>query len=539
MKHSIRAVLSLALSLVVLTASAAAASVSGSITVDGDSRDWDAIEGIELSANAAGNTITGWKAAADSDGNIYMCITGSGNMYSIPNLQWDGMQLVVGWQYTYYQFGTLWQMDGVEHAVTSDAGSNAGPFVLEMRLPASLFPDPNFQLLYAGASLPADAIPVLDGSETPGPDEPVYSGISIDGDFSDWDAVTKYDGPGCTNEGHPDCVASSAMVFDGDYVYLYLREQPGMNAAAAGSHGNGNYAITTDLGRTLLIDLESDGTVRGIDGAMCVHNGTQWEIAIPASALPAYRKTISFGLYQDEPVIRDVANLDGSSGGGDFSGIVIDGQYGDWADYPHTLIQYATAGTQAPVPDGEAAIYADGTTLYGHTVTEYGAHLTGGYDLAYAITIAFNGDRDYKSTPSDGNLYPYLVQVDDDGNITYPTVGNLPNGTHEFYIMDTRSWHSSKNVNDLQGNDMIFGRMLITVQDGREECEYEIDLEKVAQYIGCDAGDFKLIEAQFGRIGQQWTSCAGASSGAPLGIALCILTVAMVHLIRRRRSARA
>lgn len=438
------------------------------------------------------------------------------------------------------QIHYLANLDGGQYAVGGDVGGNVGPFVMELAIPAGFFTDPDFILSYGGVSLPAASLPVLDGNEAPGGDEeePVYTGIVIDGDFSDWAAVAKTDGPGCTNEGHPDCVDSCAMVFDGDYVYIYLREVPGMNAGSAGSHGNGNYAITTDLGRTLLIDLESDGTVNGIDGAQCVHNGTQWEIAIPASALPQYRDSLSFGFYQGEPVISGVVNLDGSHGNtDDFSGIVIDGYYDDWEDYPHTLIEYATAGTHAPVPDGEFAIYAEGTKLYGHTVTEYSAHMTGGHDLAYAITIAFNGDHEYKDTPDKGNLYPYLVQVDDQGNITYPYVGKLPNGTHEFYIMDTRSWHSSTNINNLQGTDMIFGRFLITVEDGKEECEYEIDLEKVAAYIGCDASDFKLIEAQFGRIGQQWTSCAGASSGAALGVILCAGAAGAVLIARKRRAA--
>lgn len=522
--------------LAVNSAAGRTADAVGSITVDGNDIEWTGIEGVALNSNNQGNTLTGLKAAMDKEGNVYICITGSGNQWSIQNLQWDGMTIVQNGSYTWYQFYSLWQTNGVTHAIGADAGSEASPFVLEMSIPASFFVDSDFLLTYANVTLPASSIPVLDGSEAPADEEAVYSGIVIDGDFSDWDAVAKTEGPSCTNEGHPNCVESSAMVFDGDYVYIYLREVPGMNAGSAGSHGNGNYAITTDLGRTLLIDLESDGTVIGIEGATCVHYGTQWEIAIPASVLPEYENSISFGFYQAEPVITDVVNLDGSSGNvEEFSGIVYDGEYSDWDGYPHTLIQYATAGTQATVPDGEIAIYADGTTLFGHTVTVYSSHLVGGGDLAYAITIAFNGDRNYKSTPSEGNLYPYLVAVDEAGNISYPNIGNLPNGTYEYYIMDSRSWHSSTNINNLQGNDMIFGRITITIEDSREECEYAIDLEKVAEYTGCDVGDLQLIEAQFGRIGQQWASCAGTSTGAMLGVMLCLMFIGVVLFVRKRR----
>ena len=514
--------------------------IAGSITVDGDDRDWVNIEGVSLNVTSD-YTINSWKTAMDKSGNVYLCITGTANQWNIGNLQWDGIQIVQNGNYNWQQFAQLWSSGDVAHAIAGDVGSSYGPYVLEMCLPASMFQSSDFQLVYHNVTLLSSSIPVLDGSAAPEPEEPVYNGITIDGDFSDWDAVTKTDGPGCTNEGHPNCVESCAMVFDGDEVYIYLREVAGQNAGSAGSHGNGNYAITTDLGRTLLIDLEADGTIANIEGAKCIHNGTQWEISIPRSALPEYNKSLSFGFYQGDPVISGVENLDGSSGNaGTFSGIVYDGQYDDWTSYPHTLIQYATAGTQGQVPDGEFAIYAEGSTLYGHTVTEYNPHLVGGYDLAHAITIAFNGDRDYKDTPEKGNLYPYLVAVDEAGNITYnPNINGLPNGSYEFYIMDTRSWHSSKNINDLQGNDRIFGKMTITIQDGREECEYMIDLEEVAAYIGCDASDFKLVEAQFGRIGQQWTSTAGASSGPILGIVLCLASVGVVLLARKRRLANA
>lgn len=514
--------------------------IAGSITVDGDDRDWANIGGITMNAGNS-YTVNCWKTAMDKSGNVYLCITGTANMYCIGNLQYDGIQIVQNGSYNWHSFYDLWKDTSVTHAIASDVGSNYGPYVLEMCLPASMFQSSDFQLVYQNLTLLSSSIPVLDGSAAPEPEEPVYSGITIDGDFSDWDAVTKIDGPGCTNEGHPNCVESCAMVFDGDEVYIYLREVPGYNAGSAGSHGNGNYAITTDLGRTLLIDLEADGTVANIEGAKCVHNGTQWEISISRSALPPYNKSLNFGFYQGDPVINGVENLDGSSGNaGTFSGIVYDGQYDDWTSYPHTLIQYATAGTQGRVPDGESAIYAEGSTLYGHTVTEYSSHLVGGRDLADAITIAFNGDHDFKDTPEKGNLYPCLVAVDEAGNINYtPNISGLPNGSYEFYIMDTRSWHYSKNINDLQGNDRIFGKMTITIQDGREECEYMIDLEEVAAYIGCDASDFKLIEAQFGRIGQQWTSTAGASSGPILGIVLCLASVGVVLFVRKRRPANA
>lgn len=519
------------------------ADTAGKITVDGKDDDWANIHGVELNSNDGSFALKEWKAATDEDGNVYICITGECNQWV--NFDWKGLDIAQNGATDFLPFCGLDQIPGAEYKLTSDpSGTTMGPFILEAFIPAGHFRDPDFRLSFCGASLPSGSLPVLDRKEPGGGKEPekaVYNGIVIDGKFYDWDAVVKTAGPSCSNEAHPNCVESCAMVFDGDWVYIYIKENKGWNAGGAGSNGNGKFAITTDLGRTLIVDLESDGTVRGIDGADCRHVGPQWEIAIPASQLPPYEQSINFGFYLEEPVITGVVNLDGSSGNaGSFSGIVCDGYYDDWIDYPHTLVQYSTAGTQHNKVDGEIAIYADGSTLFGHAVTEHPSHLTGGYDLSHAITISFNGDRDYKGKPSDGNLYPVLVTVDAAGNIRYPDVRNLPNGTHEFYIMDARGWKAT-NINNIQHND-IFGKMYITIQDGKEECEYEIDLEKVAKYIGCHHSDFKLIEVQFGRLGPHWASCAGASSGAWLGIVLCLGVVGVSSLIlylkRRKMSKR-
>jgi len=71
--------------------------------------------------------------------------------------------------------------------------------------------------------------------------------------------------------------------------------------------------------------------------------------------------------------------------------ITYDGLYGDWNKYPHTTIQYATPGTHEHVADASAAIYCDGTQLFGHVETPMQAHLTeAGGELTQAITIKFN-----------------------------------------------------------------------------------------------------------------------------------------------------
>ena len=406
-------------------------------------------------------------------------------------------------------------------------------------IPASMVSDAE-SISFLGTTVSIADIPVLDGNPYVPDDKPAtYDGIVIDGQFKDWDAVAKTDVT-CPNSAHPNCLSSTAMVFNGDSVYIYIKEGAGGSAANAGANGNGIYAITTDLGRTLTFQLKSDGTVAvsGPEAATASHVGSQWEIRIPAADLPNYLNTISFGLYQEDPFIRDVANLHGQGSGGSFSGIVIDGSYDDWAYYPHNMVEYATSGTQSNIADSEAALWTSGSTLYGHVVSTMPAHVQSkGGDLLGAVSIAFNGDHGYKGNPSDGNFYPKLYTVDDKGNITVLNDGTrLPEGTTTVYIADARTDFSSRNYNDLR-DDEKFGKMIITVSDDKVEAEFDLDLDKVGKYVGQDASSFNTIDIQWGKLGQQWTSYSGTSTDPALGVSLCLGVVAGSLLYRRRKDA--
>ena len=157
-----------------------------------------------------------------------------------------------------------------------------------------------------GASVAPDTPTTPDEPETPAtPGEPetggsadtptgAYAGIAIDGDFSDWDAVAKAETDATVGWGH---VNRMAMVWDGDWVYLYLESEDSnpVSMTGAGPSGNGKYAITTDLGNQTLVDLcQAPNRVLGIDGATIAANSTtwgqppyRWEVAIPASPTTA------------------------------------------------------------------------------------------------------------------------------------------------------------------------------------------------------------------------------------------------------------
>lgn len=515
------------------------------ISVDGKNNDWAAM-GVTLALNTLKSAE--YKIAKSEDGSmIYFYLAG-------PTVSaWDG---TYDWKYFAIKYGdstfgnnfmtleNTWINPGAEVIVNNTAsGSNPGVCIIEMALPVT---DDGYEISFEGNTWTADDIPVfvpIDEAEV------VYEGITIDGAFYDWAAVTKVQTEEENQLNGLDCIGDVACVFDGDYVYIYLTDGEMGCVANAGQYCNGRYSIVTDTGRTLTfeIDVENGGSVSGVEGATASYFGNEWEIAIPVSQLPLYNETISFGLYQQEPFVSDLSDLQGGEGtAGEFSGIVYDGLFGDWNAYPHTLIQYGTAGTQVNDPDGEGALYLDGSTLYGHVVSSMAAHLAeAGGEFASAITIYFNGDHNYNHDISN-NVYPFLVAVAEDGTINWdPQTVRLENGTYEFYIADARSQYDRaaiKNISQLKEHEQFLGKMKVQITDTNDEIEFYLDLEQVATFLSyysgedIEASDFKTIEAQFGRIGNELLVIAGTSSGPYMGIVICVAVVVMV-LVKRRRKA--
>ncbi len=525
----------------------AEATVSSGIVVDGVIDDWAAMRTSILSDNEI--TELEFKFAKSEDGSMlyYYFVSPSAT-------EWYSLD----WKYIEFKFGETtmasylynivenWPNPGAETACKNTAnGNNPGIIVYEGALPIT---SEDITISFEGITFTVEDIPVFIPAEEV---EASYNGIVIDGDYFDWAAVDKTDIE-CPEESEHgfDCLSQTAVIFDGDYVYIYLRDGEDGTAAGAGINSNGRFSIVTDTGRTLTFEVnaEDGGSIAGVEGATAAYFGDEWEIAIPASQLPLYIESISFGLYQEEPFVTGIVDLQGGEGtAGDFTGIVYDGLFGDWNAYPHTLIQYATSGTQTNSADGEGAIYNDGSTLYGHVISSMDAHLNeAGGEFASAVSIFFNGDHEFNDDKTN-NLYPRLVAVAEDGTINWnPQTEDLENGTYEFYIADARGEYDTNtitNISQLAEHEQFFGKMSVTVTDTCDEIEFFIDLEQVAKFLSyysgttIEANDFQLIEAQFGRIGQEILSTAGTSSGPFVGIAICMACVAVAVLKKRRNKA--
>jgi hypothetical protein len=406
----------------------------------------------------------------------------------------------------------------------SETSDQADTLTLNISIPASYFASQDFTVSSQNYSTSVNG-DVIEEVSTNDPDA-VYEGIGLDGNFNDWNAVTKYD----LKEPEGDHnVESVAWVIDSDrgYVYIYIKDDGNNSATWAGPNHNGKFEILTDLGNRMLIQLTQDGAVVAANGYDAVHQGSQWEIAIPISELPANTGGLSFGLYMED------SSLSGYGDTGEISspvGITYDGNSDDWTYYPSTLIQYATPGTQEAVVDGEAKQYNDQSeNIYGYCTTQMPAHLNErGGEYTQAVSILVNNDWSHA-------LGMRLVTVDGSGNINWnPQKQGLADGSYEYYIFPLEAWGTSTNINELVPADVCYGKATINISDTKQEMEWYVNTVKLAERYGIDATDVKTVSTQYGRIGQQFVTCAGTSSGPWGGAAMCLLSAVVPFVIKKK-----
>ena len=412
--------------------------------------------------------------------------------------------------------GDNWSnIDGVTITKSKDQDDTE---IVNISIPASWFESTDFTVTGGNYTAKINGTPVIEDHSN----DAVYTGISLDGTFNDWNAVQKSTLVEPNGEHN---VESCAWVIEKDYVYIYIKDDGSNSATWAGPKHNGKYAITTDLGRTLVFQLTESGAVVGADGAIANHTGSQWEIAIPTSSLPQNNGGLAFGLYLSDTTLEGYGEVAENKSTTD---IEYDGKYGDWDNYPHKEIEYATAGTHENVPDGEAAVYVD-NAVYGHCETRMEAHLREqGSEFTQGVSVVVNDDWSKK-------LEMRLVTVDSAGNINWnPNKGKLENGSYEYYIFDVGCWGSSKNINDLVAADVCYGKATITIQDGRHDMEWYVDSNKLAARYGILENDMKTVSTQYIRIGNEVVTSAGASSGPWAGAGMCVLSALVPFLIKKR-----
>ena len=378
-----------------------------------------------------------------------------------------------------------------------------------------------------------------------------YTGIVIDGGFADWDAVPKY--PANDPTGN---VQNVAIVWAGEWIYLYI--EVGANPEAinwSGNNSTGNFVIVTDLGKELLLKpryyVNNDiSVVDGIDGAEmecdCAELGWgssnyHYEIAVPSGLLPEYMESISFGHYLVDPYVKGVTDMLGSSVDPDkqFNGIVFDGEYLDWKYYPHTVIQYAGGGTHEYVEDASGALYNNGDGyVYGHTVTTTQAHQNQALGGMWQFYMSVNDTNHVDLTTT-------LMCAGPDGKLHFATEADYAQNmadigsAHKYYIVDTSYTGPKENItlDELIATGQFYGEAYVTKSPSQWDIEYKVDVEMLAKKAGLNnASDVKTINAQFHQLGYKWVTAGGTSTGALLGIFLCLATVSGTYFFKKKKA---
>lgn len=494
---------------------------AANIEIDGNSTEWtNAIMNVSKESSVAK-----WSIAQD-DNMIYLYIQqNGGNQWYMPAA---GAKINVTYDdgttnnTNMLQFnGNMSEMRDGYYGMVSGASikytpsDEANKYEVECSFPKSFFTNSNFTIDYCGVSIKSSDIQQKDSIVAPIEKEPVYEGITVDGTFTDWKAVAK-------NHYDNSAVTDVAMVFDGDYVYVYLKETSDGALTWSGECANGKFTIYTDTGRNTTFKVNTN-SIEGIDGATLKHSNNQYEISIPASAIRQYNETISLGYYMaGSMLVSDVANLqEDTSTDKSFKGISYDGKFGDWNYYPHDLVQYSTPG--AVGGDAEAALYTSGSTLFGHVRSAL--HLNEAEFQPFTVRLNEN-----EAT----SMNFRLVTVDSNGNFNMnPDLRNLGNGAYEYYLWDLNSGSSAKNINDADAP--VYGRLTLDVSASCDEIEYIVDLDKLTKHYNMDIKDSKMIQANYINIGNEWVSIAGTSTNPFLGIILCISVVAGFWYINKRK----
>lgn len=502
--------------------------------IDGNVNEWSQVRML----NSTDSNVAKWSVLQD-DAKIYFYIQqNGGNAWGMPvsNTYMEisyasgrtdaSTQIRPVFDGTNLCFKNAWYGDIADVASAFSPSQEADKYEIEFTIPKSFFADSEYTIHYCGDSIKSGEIPNVDDIED-SEENVAYNGIKIDGTFTDWNAIAKTD-------VDREALVQIAAVFDGDYLYIYMKENTDGALTWSGERGDGKFTIYTDTGRNTSFKLNKN-SIETIEGATVAHSNYQYEIAIPASAVKQYKKSISIGYYmEDTMLLENIVNLqekDEDRENRKFTDIQYDGVYTDWDYYPHTLIEYATNGTHQK-SDAEAALYQKDTTLYGHVLSHI--HMNEGEFAEFRIRINENEKQTLSVKP---------ILIDSEGNINQsPQTTKLEPGTYEYYLCDISSWSDVKHIDEIKDdNVIIYGEMYVTIRENADgtpisdEMEYYMDIETIARRFGIEASEIKMIQAQYHRIGDEWVSIAGTSTGAWMGISLCGISVLGVCVYRKKK----
>lgn len=570
-----------------------------SISVDGDSADWGEVVG----RGSSDSKISDWKVAVDND-YLYLYVaqnplgyygeaigqTPIQFNYNLENYNgiYNSIQFAQDWNNQGSQFvaKNAWygNIDGASVVFEGNGTDyNQEHAFVEIAIPRSWFPTEDFTMTYAGVPVASSDIETVNGAKALGQSEAqdeqaeqgnqdeqaeqenqnaqadntatetseddVYNGIKIDGKFADWNTIAK-------TQFIDEALPESAAVWDGDYVYVYLREQGGWEGTAGtvGPKSNGMYCIETSDGTKTSFIIRKEGahliTDRGEIPLEMSYDNRQYEVQIPVSELNGINKTtstLSVAIQGDSYgetgsgmayIAQGLVNLNHAfnyddTTAGQLKQITYDYDFSDWEGYQKTVIEYSSSGKNAS--DSAAALYSDGDLLFGY-VDYYAAYYNDQFNQIY-MTINDGVNKKWYEHGDSSRVMFTLRTVDASGNVNwnYQAVG-LSEGDYEFHIFD------NAHAGYINSDKYDYGRAYVHVdKTGRAQIEYYINIAKLVSVVNespyswnIKQSDIKMYHMAYPRIGTEWVSSAGASSGPILGIVLCILSVILAQVYTKR-----
>ena len=196
------------------------------ITIDGDPSEWDGITMYDSSDSK----ISKWSVAKDDEYVYFYVQQNGGNQYGQPitdtnfTIKYDdGTSDGIRFLYNMgiIKNGTYSDIEGVGDAdKASEPSQEKDKYETEFRIPQTFFGDKDYTLEYCGTKVESGDITDLSSKDEEVKKDDVYSGITIDGNFSDWNAVSKNDVSQNSESGNE--LSKVAAVFDGDYIYIYI-----------------------------------------------------------------------------------------------------------------------------------------------------------------------------------------------------------------------------------------------------------------------------------------------------------------------------
>jgi len=117
----------------------------------------------------------------------------------------------------------------------------------------------------------------------------------------------------------------------------------------------------------------------------------------------------------------------------------------------------------------------------------------------------------------------------------------LERGTHEFYLIDAQGWKNATNAAQwedpsetyIYDKNHIYGMATIVIGPSEHEIEFVLSADLLADKFFIEKEELHAFCAQFSRLGQQWFSTAGTSTGPLVGVSLCVVTVGAVFSVRK------